>query len=72
MGLHGLLQVAVGAASLIPGKILRFTIYPKSPSRLLKKATARKEAGICGGVGFAHTPTYADSSPSGLAFSACS
>jgi len=30
------------------------------PRRLLNKATARKEVGIGGGVGYAHTPTYAD------------
>ena len=42
------------------------------PSGLLKMVTARKVAGIRGGVGFAHTPTYAESSPSWLAFSACS
>ena len=39
--------------------------FPAASSRLLNKATARKEAGICGGVAFAHTPTYADSPPSG-------
>ena len=36
------------------------------PGRLLKKATARKETGICGGAGAARTPTYAGTSPSGL------
>ena len=44
----------------------------RDTSRLLKKATARREAGICGGAGFARTPTYADPSSSGLAFLACS
>jgi hypothetical protein len=37
----------------------------RDTSRLLKKATARKEAGICRGVGETHTTTFADSSPSG-------
>ena len=50
---------------------LVYELMTRDTGRLLKKASERKEAGICGGVGEAHTPTYADSSPSGLAFSAC-
>jgi len=51
-----------------PGK----AFFQHFASRLLKKATGRKENGICGGSGYAHTPTVADSSPAGLAFSASS
>jgi len=49
-----------------------FELFGHASSRLLKKAVAGKEAGLSGSLGFAHAPTYADSSPSGLAYSACS